>query len=603
MIRRVLQRPPRPSRRRRPSPARRPRAGRSAVLLAVLLGCRDTGPSVEAAAATAGGEQAWFREVAAEVGLDFTHFNGMSGELYMLEVLGAGVGLVDYDRDGDLDVYLVQGAMLGPGKALRDASFPPRHPVPLSDRLYRNELREGGTLRFTDVTAETGVTVARGSGMGVAVGDYDRDGWPDLYVTRFGANQLLRNERGRGFRDVTAEAGAGDSGWSVPATFFDYDRDGWLDLFVGNYVAFDFARLPTCKDTTGAPDYCGPAVFAPEPDRLLRNRGDGTFEDVTDRAGMREGFGPALGAVAADFDGDGWLDLFVANDGQPNSLWINGGDGTFGDEAMLAGAALNREGQAQGSMGVDAGDADNDGDEDLFFTNLAKETNTFYRNEGGVFTDASAATGLAWPSLPYTGFGTAWADFDNDGWLDLLVANGAVTRIPELVRRGDPFPLHQVNQLFRNDGDGRFADVTSRGGEALALSEVSRGAAFGDLDDDGDMDVVITNNNGPARLLLNQAGARNGWLGVHLRAGDPAVEAPQARVALLRPGQSPLWRRVRVDGSYASANDPRVLFGLGPQPPATVSVRVAWTDGAVEEWQGLATGRYHELRRGTGQQP
>ncbi len=587
--------------------------GQLAAALALLAaGCGGPGPTPPAA-----GGGPIFVDRAAELGLDFVHFNGMSGEYYMVEVLGAGGALLDYDNDGDLDVYLVQGAMLGPGKTLGDALFPPRHPPPLTDRLYRNDLEVApdGTrvLRFTDVTAEAGLA-ALGYGMGVATGDYDNDGWTDLYLTHFGPNQLWRNRGDGTFEEVTAETGTGDDRWSVPAAFVDYDRDGWLDLFVGNYVAFDYARLPICRDLTGAQDYCGPAVFTPEPDRLFRNRGRGadgrvTFEDATAAAGLTAGFGPALGVVAADFDGDRWPDLYVANDAKPNNLWRNRGAGadrrvTFTDEALLAGCAVNAAGRAEGSMGVDAGDFDGDGDLDLFMTHLVKETNTLYLNDGrGNFDDRTADSGLGPPSLAYTAFGTAWFDYDNDGWLDLLAVNGAVTRIEGLVRQRDPYPLHQPNQLFHNLGSEggrvRFAEVTAEAGEVFRLSEVSRGAAFGDLDNDGDLDVLVTNNNGPARLLLNQVGAQRPWLGVRLLVGDPPRDAPGASAALLSSGRPPLWRRVRQDGSYASANDPRILFGLG-DGRSVAGVRVVWPDGSEEDFDQVAPGRYTALRQGTG---
>ncbi|HEX2164473.1 MAG TPA: VCBS repeat-containing protein, partial [Thermoanaerobaculia bacterium] len=538
---------------RPPSPRPSPRLALLApALAAALAACAD--PSAAPAAAGDPGETAAgpaFVDAAAAAGLDFVHFNGASDRWYMVEILGAGAALFDYDGDGDLDAYLVQGEMLGPGATLDDALHPPRSP--LTDRLYRNDSTRGpdgrARLAFTDVSEESGVAALGGGyGMGVATGDYDDDGDVDLYVTNFGPNRLLENRGDGTFADATREAGVGDDRWSVPAAFFDYDGDGRLDLYVGNYVAFDFARLPVCRDLTGAQDYCGPKVFPSEPDRLFRNRGDGTFEDVTRAAGMTSGFGPALGAVTADFDGDHDLDLYVANDAKPNNLWLNQGDGTFRDEALFAGAALDEMGRAQGSMGVDAGDYDGDGDLDLFMTHLSQETNTLYRNDGrGLFVDWSSEAGLATPGLAGTAFGTAWFDYDNDGWLDLFVANGAVTKILSLVRQGDPFPFHQQNQLFRNlggeaeggEGEGiRFAEVTADAGPALALSEVSRAAAFGDVDDDGDVDVLVTNNDGPVRLLVNQVGSRRPWLGARLLAAGGVRDAHGARAAVVRGGRA-----------------------------------------------------------------
>lgn len=553
----------------------------------------------------AGTDEAWFTDRAKEAGIDFVHFNGMSGELYISEIMGAGGALFDFDNDGDLDVYLVQGQMLGPGKTLDDALFAPKAPVPLTDRLYRNDLvvRADGTrsLRFTDITKGSGLA-GRSYGMGVAAGDFDNDGRVDLYRTALGPNQLFRNTGNGTFEDVSGRTGTSDPRWSVSASFVDIDRDGWLDLYVGNYLDHSVDERIRCYTRTGKRDYCGPRSYMPVPDRLYRNRGDGTFADVTAQAQVAREYGPALGVVAADFNADGWADIYVANDGEPNLLWINQQNGRFRNTALLAGAALNSLGSAEGSMGVDAGDFDNDGDEDLFVTNLPGETNTLYVNDGSAFfEDRTASVGLAVPSLPYTGFGTAWFDFDNDGWLDLLVANGAVRILEGLARATDPFPLHERNQLFRNLGTGRFQEVTTRAGAVFALSEVSRGAAFGDVDNDGDIDVLVTNNNGPARLLINHVGQRNRWVGLRLVGGPGPRDMLGARVGLFRDKGPPLWRRARADGSYASANDPRVLVGLGEA--TTVSrIRVVWPSGRVEDWTDIAVGRWITLKEGSGAQ-
>jgi hypothetical protein len=541
----------------------------------------------------------WFVDRAAETGLDFVHFNGMTGRFYQPEMAGPGAGLFDYDNDGDLDVYLVQGELLGEGEAL----LPPPADQPPGDRLYRNDLAiaaDGArTLRFTDVTAESGIAV-RGYGMGVAAGDIDNDGWIDLYLTRFGTNRMLRNRGDGTFEDVTDRSGTGDAAWGVPASFIDYDRDGRLDLFVGNYLSYTLAGHTQCYDRAGAPDYCAPETSRPHPDVLYRNRGDGTFEDVTATAGLGREFGPALGSVSADFDGNGWIDLFVANDQRENQLWMNQGDGTFANRALAAGAALGAGGNAKADMGVDAGDFDNDGDEDLFITELSGQGSTLYVNDGaGLFRERSAQLGIRAPSLPYTGFGAAWIDIDNDGWLDIVAVNGAVVLNFETFGPDNPFALDQRNQVFRNVGGTRFEAATDRAGSVFELSEVSRGAAFGDVDNDGDTDVLMANANGPARLLLNQIGARRRWLG--LRLLDPATrrDAVGARVAVVRPDGTTLWRRARADGSFASANDPRVLVGLGDS--ADVSrVRVLWPDGETEEWTDVPTNRYTTLTRGTG---
>ncbi|MYH28541.1 MAG: CRTAC1 family protein [Acidobacteria bacterium] len=581
-------------------------ARRSATcsLLAVCLSACGPDPAARPdpdrePAASSESDVAWFVDRAAETGLDFVHFNGMTGRFYQPEMAGPGAGLFDYDNDGDLDVYLVQGDRLGDGEPL----LPPPADQPPGDRLYRNDLEIAADgerrLRFTDVTDEAGVAVS-GYGMGVAAGDMDNDGWTDLYLTRFGRNRMLRNRGDGTFADVTERSGTGDPGWGVPASFFDYDRDGRLDLFVGNYLGYTLAGHTQCYDRAGAPDYCAPETSRPQPDVLYRNRGDGTFEDVTAAAGMGREFGPALGSAAADFDGDGWLDLFVANDQRENQLWMNQRDGTFRNRALSAGAALGAGGNAKADMGVDAGDFDNDGDEDLFITELSGQGSTLYVNDGGgLFRDRSAGLGIRAPSLPYTGFGTAWIDIDNDGWLDIVAVNGAVVLNFETFGPDNPFALDQRNQVFRNTGGAGFEAATDRAGSVFELSEVSRGAAFGDIDNDGDTDVLVANASGRVRLLLNQVGNRRHWLGLRLVGANPRREMLGARVEAMLPDGTTRWRRARADGSFASANDPRVLLGLG-ESAAVSLVRVFWPDGEVEEWTDLAIDRYATLQQGGG---
>ncbi|HEX2463630.1 MAG TPA: CRTAC1 family protein [Thermoanaerobaculia bacterium] len=584
-----------------------------AALAAATFACstpaHDTAGDGAPGTTEASAASAPFVDVTVDSGVDFRHWNGATGDYYFPEIMGGGAALFDYDADGDLDLYLVQGAIVAPGKGPADAIDRAPSPYPPSDRLYRNDLDlpaagSGARLRFTDVTAESGVADAD-HGMGVAAGDYDNDGYPDLYVTGFGRARLLRN-RGDGiFEDRTEAARAGEVGWSVSAAFVDVDRDGWLDLFVGNYVDATAANHKVCRAPAGYLDYCGPLSYNAVPSRLLHNRGDGTFDDDSVASGITARYGPALGIATADFDGDGWIDVYVANDQAANQLWRNRGDGTFADDALLAGCAVNAAGRAEASMGVDAGDFDGDGDDDLFMTNLTEETNTLYVNDGhGVFRDATATSGLGPPSLPFTGFGTAWLDWDHDGWLDLLVANGAVVIVEALQSRGDPFPFHQPDLLFRNLGDGRFEDATARAGAPFAEPDSGRGVAFGDLDNDGDVDVVIANVNGPTRLLRNDAADGTAWLGLRLigaPAGMGARDLLGARAVLVRDRPPQLARRSRADGSYASANDPRVLFGLGrAADDAPERVRVTWPDGKVEEWDDLAAGRYHTLRQGEG---
>ena len=591
-----------------------PFAAAGLVALAVI------GAGVGSAWGQPDGAGAWFTDRAAVSGLDFVHFNGMSGEYYSAEIMGPGGALLDFDNDGDLDVYLVQGQMLGAGRTLDQALVdPPRGALPLTDRLYRNDLEVHAdgtrTLRFTDVTAGSGLGVAS-YGMGAATGDFDNDGRMDVYRIGLGDNHLFRNNGDGTFADITGRTGSNDPRWTAAAAFVDFDRDGWLDLYAANYVDPRLDDNLECFSRTGEKDYCGPNRYPPVPDRLYRNRGDGTFADVTLDALRGGDFGPALGVVAADLDGDGWMDLYVANDGEPNQLWMNQRDGTFENTAWLAGAAVNRDGRPEGSMGVDAGDFDADGDDDLFMTHIATETNTLYVNDGlGLFEDRTVRVGLGPPSLPYTGFGTGWFDFDNDGWLDLLIANGEIRTMEALVQANDPFPLHQRNQLFRNRGNGRFAEVSAEAGRVFELSEVSRGAAFGDVDNDGDLDVLLTNNNGPVRLLINEVGRRNRWVGLRLVGAASARDMLGARVGVFRRSVASatlptrpqgradagpvLWRRVRTDGSYVSANDPRVLVGLG-RAAAVDRVRVVWPDGGVEEWGDVAVDRWTTLTQGTG---
>ena len=556
-----------------------------------------------AAAIDETGRDAWFTERAAAAGLDFTHSNGMSGRYYFPEMIPAGAGLLDYDNDGDLDVYLVQGRLLGEGPS-RDQALPPAEAAGRpGGRLFRNDLRTGAdgtrSVRYTDVTAQSGIDTP-GYGMGVAAGDVTNDGCTDLYLTNLGPNQLFRNNCDGTFTDVSESSGAEGGGWSVSASFLDYDRDGWLDLYVGNYVQYSIATDRPCTGLAGRRDYCTPEVYTPQPDRLYRNRGGGRFVDETVTALTGADFGPALGVSTADFDGDGWIDVYVANDVHANLLWINQRDGTFRERGLVSGAALSGDGVEEASMGVDAGDFDNDGDFDLFMTHLPTEGNNVYENDGtGLFEDASIRSGLGPASHGRTGFGAAWLDVDNDGWLDLLAVNGAIEAIDG---RGDqPFPYDETNLLFRNLRDGRFEDVTDRAGAALRLSEISRGAAFGDIDNDGDTDLVVSNNSGRARLFINEVGNRNHWLGLTLAASGGQRDMLGARVAVIRAGET-RWRHVRTDGSYASAHDPRVLVGLG-RSAEIPRVRVVWPSGRVEEWHDLPVDGYRTLTEGQGAVP
>ena len=373
-----------------------------------------------------------------------------------------------------------------------------------------------------------------------------------------------------------------------------------MDLYVANYVEYSLDNNTRCFARSTRRDYCGPASFPPARDRLYRNLGNGRFEEVSAKLLSNYQAGAGLGVVSGDFNGDGRVDIYVANDGDANQLWLAREDGSFVDDALFAGAAVNSAGRPEASMGVDAGDFDNDGDLDLFMTHLMGETNTLYINQGnGLFEDRTSEFGLSSGSSRYTGFGTAWLDYDNDGWLDLLILNGAVRLLDSLQAKGDRYPLDEPNQLFRNKQGKGFEEVTAAAGAALALAEVSRGAAFGDIDNDGDIDALVFNNNGPTRVWANNKPQAKDWLGLRLVDGERRRDAYGARACVSLADERNICRWVRADGSYASANDPRLLLGLG-KPSAALDVDVLWPDGSRERWIELEAGRYHTLRRGEG---
>lgn len=546
-------------------------------------------------AAPPAGEGAWFEDAGDVAGLDFVHVNGMRGEQDFVEMMGAGVALFDFDADGDLDAYFAQGHPLGEAAAVSGA------PSAEGGRLFRNDLAAAGGLpRFVDTTEASGLR-AWGYGMGVAVGDYDNDGLPDLYLANWGSDQLWHNEGDGRFAEVTAAAGVAVDGWSSSASFFDYDRDGWLDLFVARYVDFDLdSDLQCTSPATGEVDYCGPQSFSPTPDRLLHNRGDGSFEDVSQPMGIASATGPGLGVVAVDVDADGWTDVYVANDGGENHLWMNRQGARFENAGPISGSAVDQAGKAQASMGVAAEDFDGDGAIDLFITHLADETHTFYAGDGrGIFRDRTVASGLGMASLSFTGFGVGALDADNDGWLDLLVADGEVVTIYAQKSAGERLPLRQTNQFLYNR-QGRFEDWTERAGAALVKADVHRGLAYGDVDNDGDADALLTRNNGPALLLLNRVGQQRHWLGLQLVDGATGRDLLGAEARLELADGTLLLRRAQSDGSYSSARDPRILFGLGEggQP---VEIEVRWPTGQRERWPGLERDRYHRLVQGEGE--
>jgi hypothetical protein len=486
--------------------------------------------------------------------------------------MGGGAALFDCDGDGDLDIYLTNGGS--------------------PNRLYRQE--PGG--RFVDATADTGLGDS-GYGMGVAIGDVDNDGDPDVYLTNYGPDRLYENRGDGTFVDVTEDAGVRVDGWSSSAVFFDFDRDGYLDLFVARYVRYDARKR--CTDSAGRPDYCKPQLFSPTPDVLLHNNGDGTFRDVSETAGIRSAVGPGLGVLAEDLDDDGWPDLYVANDGAANHLWINTHAGSFREDALLSGAAYNLEGRPEAGMGVVAADLDQDLDLDLYVTHLDGESNTLYRNRGlqRGFDDGSGAAGLATASMADTGFGTAAVDMELDGDLDLVVVNGRVTRgKPQAGATSRP-PWNEFaepNRLLLNRGDGRFEPAFAW----AASPEISRGLAVGDVDSDGDLDLLVSNAHGPARLFRNEAPRVGQWLTV--RAVDPGLGrlAIGARISLLA-GESRMMRTVGRGGSYLSSSDPRAHFGV-PEGSKPRSLEVRWPDGTSESFPVGELNQEITVVRGSG---
>ncbi len=540
------------------------------TLTVTLLGLGCRGGAVSTAPSSAAVEPI-FRDVALASGIDFVHANGATGSFFYPELMQGGAAFLDYDNDRDLDIYLVQsGPLPAPGDSPQAAN-----------RLYRNR----GDGSFEDATASAGVG-DRGYGSGVAVADYDGDGWVDLYVTNLGANHLYRNRGDGSFEDATGRTATGDASYSTSAAFFDYDHDGDLDLYVCNYVDWSTAKERRCLGRNGLQGYCSPSEYRPQADTLYRNDGDGRFTDVSARAGIASVRAAGLGVVTADFDGDGWTDVYVANDQMANLLWMNRGDGTFVDEALLRGAALNGMGRPEAGMGVIVEDGDSDGDWDLFMVHLSGETNTYYENRGGDFRDVTDALGLGAVSQPYTGFGVGLHDFDHDGWRDLFIANGKVSP-------GDTveFEYAEPNQLLLGLQGGTFRDAGERGGDALALLEVSRATAFGDYDNDGDVDILVANNGGPARLLQNQAGDRGHWLGVELvtAAGAPAL----GTIVEVRFDSRTERRQVQPASSYCTSNDPRAHFGLGTVDE--VELRVVWPNGAEETRAGVAADQWLRL--------
>jgi hypothetical protein len=499
------------------------------------------------------------RQAAAEWGVDFRHHHGASGRRYMVETMVGGVVVFDFDGDGDEDLFFVDGGVL-PGY---------QGEAPRS-RLLRNE---GG--RFVDHTDRSGLR-PREYGSGAVAGDYDDDGDLDVYVTALGSNSLWRNRGDGTFDDATAAAGVAAGGWSSGAAFADFDRDGDLDLYVARYVDFGLDNHKACNDEgTGLAGYCGPEMYEGVGDLYYRNLGDGRFADATREAGLDAARYAGLGVAVGDLDDDGWSDLYVANDLDPNLLYRNRGDGTFEDISLLSGTAYGEAGRPEAGMGIALGDVEGDGRLDVVVTNFELETNALYRNLGeGLFVDARFVANVAEASLQKLGFGVALADLDHDRDLDLVVANGHVQDNAAQLRAGGSFA--QENQVYENDGAGRFRLVPRAGVEDLA---VSRGLAVGDLDTDGDLDVVVLNTGGPAAAYENLlAAASTSWLQLDLVGGRSNSSAVGARVRLLTGSTSQL-REVQTGGSYLSQSALTLHFGLGADAGPESRVEVSWPSG------------------------
>lgn len=567
------------------------------IVLALTVGCgKDSRPADTERSVAQG--PAWFEDFTARANIPFVHQAETSGRHLFSESIGSGVAFLDFDNDGRLDLYLIHNV----------------HPSAGATNSLFQQQPDGS---FKDVSAGSGLDVA-GYGNGLAVGDINNDGFPEILITEYDRVRLFLNHGGRRFTDVTIAAGITNRHWSVPAAFIDYDRDGWLDLVIGNYLDFDPTQK--CPDARGQPDFCGPHGFHSTVTRLFHNLGatlapgsPPRFEDVTISSGISRAPGKAMQIVCADFDGDHWPDLFITDDGLPNRLFINQRNGKFQEEAVVRGVAYTGMGAAAANMGIALGDADGDGFFDLFVPHLAEENHTLWRQTArGIFQDDTARAGLLGLAWHGTGFGAVFADFDNDGALDLAVANGAIRRRPE-TRSTESFgtppsalrvprfwmPYAEPSQLFANTGAGRFREISAINPAFCGEALVGRGLACGDFDNDGAPDLLLVGIAGPARLLRNTASPRGHWLGV--RAIDPALGNRDAYGAeiVVQAGGRRWWRVVQPAYSYASSNDPRVQVGLGAT--ATVdSIQVRWPDGVEEIFLGGTVDRYVALRRGSG---
>ncbi len=588
------------------------------LLTFIFTGCSRLPPEKESSDATASSQSAvplLFRDITEKTGINFMHEPGEPGHYFMPEIMSAGGAFFDYDLDGDLDVYLLNGGHLSRA-AGQTQSAKTGEPT---NRLFRQEA-DGS---FVDATTDSGLGDPSFS-IGVATGDVNNDGYPDVFVTNYGQDKLFLNQKNGTFLDVTETAGIDNIRWSASACFFDYDRDGKLDLFVTNYV--DYYPEKQCETRQGKPDYCGPKSFSPTIDRLYHNiTPDRTskqelllpqFEDVTVASKIAQHAGPGLGVLAADFNGDDWPDLYVSNDQEANFLWINQQDGTFVDKAILLGAAYDFQGRPQASMGIAYGDTDEDGSFDLFLTHFQGETNALYLKKESIgFLESSQSTGLATPSLSYTGFGTKLADLDQDGDLDLLVVNGLV-KIPDSshqnsntipqdeARFADPFwkQFAERNQIFLNDGTGKFHEYKSDQDNFITARDVSRGLISGDIDNDGDLDFLVTNSGGAARIYRNETPQQGNWLQVRAIEPDLGSRDAYGAVVTVVNGTRHWKRLINSASSYLSADDPRAHFGLGDIKKID-HIEVTWPDGSHERFPGGDVNQVRVLKHGTGSTP
>ncbi len=509
-----------------------------------------------------------FVEVTVEAKISFQHENGASKEKLMPETFGSGVAWLDYDNDGWLDLYFVNGANLNAGKASPGNAL----------------LRNTGKGAFVDVTQQAGVSGNGGFGTGVAVGDYDNDGYLDIYVAGFSANILYHNNGKGAFTDVTAKAGVKGGGWSSSAGFFDYDRDGDLDLYVVRYLEYNIKENPHCGyEKEGYRQYCDPRNFDGVPDMLYRNNGDGTFADVSKKAGIANPAGKGLGVAFSDFDRDGWPDIYIANDTVRNFLYHNNGDGTFTDLAYSAGVGYDVNGKARAGMGVEFTDFDGDGLPDIFVTNFSEEFNGLYRNRGdSTFEDVAEHVGLGSSFLPL-GFGTKLFDYDNDGWTDIFVTNGHVT---DNIHLYNPRLSWQQTDLLYHNEKGRFRDVSAESGPAFRIKHVGRGAATGDFDNDGDLDIIVSNCGQKPILMRNDGGNTNRWIAVKARGRQSNYLGVGAKVSV-ETEVGKLVKEIGVAGSYLSSSDLRLYFGLGGERKAK-RLEIIWPGGRKQTLTDVA---------------